>query len=92
MEKTILDACCGNKMFWFNKNNPDVLFGDIRSENLKKTNGETLEINPDLVMDYRKMPFPDESFYLVSFDPSHRTDLTAGNWMDNYYGTLNKET
>lgn len=28
--KRILDACCGSKMFWFDKNNPDVEFCDIR--------------------------------------------------------------
>lgn len=31
--KRILDACCGSKMFWFDKNNPDVEFCDIRSWN-----------------------------------------------------------
>lgn len=28
--KKILDVCCGSKMFWFDKNNKDVLFIDIR--------------------------------------------------------------
>jgi hypothetical protein len=27
-DKPILDPCCGGKMFWFNKNNPHVLFCD----------------------------------------------------------------
>lgn len=27
--KEILDACCGGKMFYFDKNNPNVLFQDI---------------------------------------------------------------
>ena len=31
-DKKILDACCGSRMFWFDKNNPDVLFIDKRSE------------------------------------------------------------
>ncbi len=26
----ILDACCGGKMFYFDKNDPRVLFQDIR--------------------------------------------------------------
>lgn len=29
--KPILDACCGGKMFYFDKNDPRVLFQDIRS-------------------------------------------------------------
>lgn len=29
--KKILDACCGSKMFWFDKNNPNVEFCDTRT-------------------------------------------------------------
>lgn len=29
-QKRILDVCCGGRMFWFDKNNPDVLFVDNR--------------------------------------------------------------
>ncbi|EBX1389359.1 SAM-dependent methyltransferase, partial [Salmonella enterica subsp. enterica serovar Mikawasima] len=25
MAKTILDMCCGSRMFWFDKQNPDVM-------------------------------------------------------------------
>lgn len=28
--KKILDACCGSRMFWFDKENADVEFMDIR--------------------------------------------------------------
>lgn len=31
-DKIILDACCGSRMFWFDKENPRVLFADIRTE------------------------------------------------------------
>jgi hypothetical protein len=30
MSKRVLDACCGGKMFYFDKDNPDVEFCDIR--------------------------------------------------------------
>ena len=30
MNKRVLDVACGSKMFWFDKNNPDVEFCDIR--------------------------------------------------------------
>lgn len=30
IKQQILDVCCGMKMFHHNKNNPDVLFMDIR--------------------------------------------------------------
>ena len=29
-QKRILDACCGSRMFWFDKENPDVVFADNR--------------------------------------------------------------
>jgi len=30
MTEPILDACCGSKMFYFDKDDPSVLFQDIR--------------------------------------------------------------
>lgn len=31
MEKQILDACCGSRMFWFDKEHPAAVFMDNRS-------------------------------------------------------------
>ena len=31
-EIKILDACCGSKMFWFDKNEKNTTFMDIRQE------------------------------------------------------------
>jgi hypothetical protein len=31
----ILDACCGSRMFWFDKGNPNCLFIDKRSETVE---------------------------------------------------------
>ena len=31
-DKFILDACCGGRMMWFNKNHPNCLYIDIRKE------------------------------------------------------------
>lgn len=33
----ILDACCGSKMFWFDKDNEYTTYMDIREENSKST-------------------------------------------------------
>jgi hypothetical protein len=30
LSKRVLDACCGSRMFWFDKQNPDVVFADNR--------------------------------------------------------------
>ena len=88
-DKKILDACCGSKMFWFDKNNPDVLFADIRDESHILCDGRALNINPDMNIDFRKMPFGDNSFKLVVFDPPHLKNLGKNSWMAKKYGVLN---
>lgn len=48
MGKKILDACCGSRMFWFDKKNPNVLFMDKRTETLyakDKDKTRTIEVN-----------------------------------------------
>jgi ubiquinone/menaquinone biosynthesis C-methylase UbiE len=62
MPKEILDVCCGSKMFYFDKQNPNVLFGDIRKETHILCDGRKLEINPDIELDFRNLPFPDNTF------------------------------
>ena len=57
--KAILDACCGSRMFWFDRRHPDVVFMDRREETHMLCDGRTLEIKPDVVGDFRKMPFND---------------------------------
>ena len=71
-KKRIIDVCCGSKMFWFNKENPDVEFCDIRE--LPKTEyypGRYIEISPDTMCDFTNLPFADNSFHLAVFDPPH---------------------
>lgn len=87
-QATILDPCCGSKMFWFDKNNPDVLYGDIRTESHILCDGRSLEIRPDMEMDFRDMPFKDASFKLVVFDPPHLNKLGKNSWMAKKYGVL----
>lgn len=87
-EKKILDACCGSKMMWFNKSNPNVVYADKRVESHILCDGRTLEINPDVKMDFTDMPFPDNSFNLVVFDPPHLNKLGKNSWMAKKYGVL----
>lgn len=87
-EKIILDACCGGKMFWFDKDNPNVLFADIRKETHVLCDGRTLEVDPDVIADFTNMPFSDESFRLVVFDPPHLNKLGKNTWMAKKYGVL----
>jgi len=71
-EKFILDACCGAKGWWIQKNHPNVIYIDIRKE--KKgfiAFRPNTEIKPDIQADYRETPFPDKSFKLIAWDPPH---------------------
>jgi len=90
MKKTILDACCGSRMFYFDKTNPNVLFADIRNENHILCDGRKLNIEPDILMDFRQMPIADESFKMVVFDPPHLNKLGKNSWMGLKYGVLNE--
>lgn len=91
MSKKILDVCCGSKMFWFNKQHEDVLFMDNRKVNTTLCDNRKLEINPDIVADFRDMPFDDDSFYLVVFDPPHLLRAGDNSWLAQKYGKLNDD-
>ena len=92
MRKPILDACCGSKMFWFNKENKDVLFMDNREVNDTLCDGRKLIIKPDIVADFRDIPFDDNTFYLVVFDPPHLIKAGEKSWLSKKYGKLNEDT
>lgn len=84
----ILDVCCGSKMFYFDKNDPRVLFGDIRQENHTLCDGRNLEIKPDVITDFTNLQFDDGFFKLVVFDPPHLDKLGKNSWMAKKYGVL----
>lgn len=87
-DKKILDVCCASRMFWFDKLNPNVLFSDIRSEEDILCDGRKLEITPDIIADFRNLPFKDDNFKLVVFDPPHLNKLGKSSWMAKKYGVL----
>ncbi len=91
--KFILDACCGGRMFWFDKNHKNTLYVDhrtLKKGSLKKT--PKFEVKPDKIMDFRNLEFPDKSFKLVIFDPPHLKSLEKNSWIAAKYGTLNPDT
>lgn len=90
-EKKILDACCGARMFWFDKNHPDALYVDNRTHTENLTNGQFLEVLPDVRMDFRALEFPDRWFSLVVFDPPH-TFAGPQSWLTKKYGRLDRKT
>lgn len=89
--KIILDVCCGSRMFWFDKHNPNTLFIDKRSETITAKDRDkirTIEVKPDIVADFTNLPFEDNTFYMVVFDPPHLKTLGETSWMAKKYGKL----
>lgn len=88
----ILDACCGSKMFWFNKEHPNTVYMDNRTLDTELCDGRMLKISPDIVADFRNIPFPDGKFKLVVFDPPHLVRAGEKSWLRLKYGCLGKDT
>lgn len=92
MEQPILDMCCGSRMFWLDKTDSRAVFADIRREQHTLCDGRNLHINPDIIADFRALPFSDNNFAQVVFDPPHLDRAGENGWMRKKYGALNKET
>lgn len=88
----ILDVCCGSRMFWYNKKNPNVTYMDNRVLHTTLNDGRKLVVEPDVLGDFRNIPFPDNSFHQVIFDPPHLLHAGKNSWLAKKYGLLNSET
>lgn len=88
LSKRVLDACCGSRMFWFDRQNPDVIFADNRELETTLCDGRKLLIKPDIKMDFRNMPYEDNSFKVVVFDPPHLIHAGVKSWLRQKYGVL----
>lgn len=87
----ILDPCCGSRMFWFDKGDQRTLFGDIRDEQHVLCDGRALNVEPNVIMDFRSLPFEDGAFKLVVFDPPHLTRAGRDSWLRAKYGILTSD-
>lgn len=90
MTAEILDACCGGRMWWWDKAHPLALYMDNRqAPHGSRADRPNWSCAPDVVEDFRSMPFEDDSFHLVVFDPPHisRPGQASGN-VALQYGTL----
>jgi SAM-dependent methyltransferase len=91
---SVLDMCCGSRMFWFDRKNPRAIFVDKRREthlaaDCSVKNGEReIVIDPDLVADFTNLPFEDNSFAHVIFDPPHIQRNGDTSWLLKKYGVL----
>lgn len=88
--KKILDVCSGSRMFWFDKKNPNTIFMDNRELEDTLCDGRKLEIKPDVMADFRNIPFSNDSFKLVVFDPPHLIKVGENSWLAKKYGKLGK--
>ncbi len=90
----VLDACCGSRMFWFDRKDERATFVDKRRERhtlpdiSSKGGSRELVIDPDHLADFTDLPFPDNTFALVVFDPPHFERNGATGWVGLKYGTL----
>ena len=78
---------------WFQKNHPNAIYCDKRKEEWEGVFGTMqkqrhLVINPDVQCDFTDLPFEDNSFSLVAFDPPHIKNLSDNSWMKKAYGSL----
>lgn len=94
----ILDVCCGPRMFYDreSKDRQDTIYMDIRSDvqiSYTHENGtiSRWSIEPDVIGDFRAIPFEDGRFSLVVFDPPHLARVTSTGILAKKYGKLNKE-
>jgi ubiquinone/menaquinone biosynthesis C-methylase UbiE len=65
---------------------------DRRKITTKLCDGRELVVKPDVIGDFREIPFEDESFRLVVFDPPHLVHIGENSWMCKKYGKLDPET
>lgn len=91
---TVLDACCGSRMFWFNRTDSRAVFMDKRRKSYRLTDSSSkggsrsLVINPDIKADFTNLPFPADRFALVVFDPPHLVHSGRKSWLAKKYGRL----
>lgn len=84
----ILDVCCGSRMFYYDRNNKNVTYADCRQLETTLCDGRKLEIKPDVIIDFRALPYEDKSFDLVVFDPPHLIRGGDNSWIVQKYGRL----
>ena len=81
-------------MFWFDRKDQRATFVDKRRERhtlpdvSSKGGSRELVIAQDLLADFTDLPFPDNTFALVVFDPPHFERNGATGWVGLKYGTL----
>lgn len=92
----ILDVTSGFRNMWFNKNDPDTLYCDLRTNRQLKAASEAYgkggrkykAIAPTMAASYCFLPFKNESFTLINADPPHLYRLGKTSLFRLKYGGL----
>ena len=94
----VLDVCCGPRGFWFDRHDARALFVDKRREEhpvdigTPGTKGrKAIRIEPDVIASFDALPFLDDQFALVVFDPPHIQRSAARGLITKRYGFLTGE-
>lgn len=78
-------------MFWYDKHDPRCLYADKRREyhvtDTRPGRAQTT-VDPDRIADFTGLPFPNDAFYHVVFDPPHTLNMSATTRTVKKYGTL----
>ena len=85
-------------MMWFDKQDDRCLFADCRQDVMKidhlpAAQGRSAKaVKPDQLHDFRDMPYENQSFHHVVFDPPHVRNISMKSVTGFSYGSLDKET
>jgi hypothetical protein len=96
----ILDCTCGGRSIWTdgNKHRDDTVYTDMRQEppGFYGHEGRTYAVQPDVLADYRRLPFAADTFELAVYDPPHITRADGMQQLSGHilkkYGALHAET
>jgi len=99
-EENILDPTCGPRSIWYKtqRDRDDVLYFDKREEDqgFAADDHPNVEIQPDKIQDFRDLPYEDERFDLIVWDPPHKTNKKGMEQLtgiiEEKYGALHAET
>jgi SAM-dependent methyltransferase len=97
MTPSILDVGCGSRMFWFDRQDNRATFADVRREQHELVDSSSaggkrmLVVAPNVVADWKGLPFGDGSFAMVVFDPPHLINNGKNGWQAKKYGKLPKD-